>query len=439
MKKKMAICWFRRDLRLYDHAALYHALKENDTVLPLFIFDRHILDNLEDSSDRRVQFIHAALLEMQKTLIKNGSSLTVHYGFPVEVFEHLMDVFEVVHVYANHDYEPYGLERDEAIRASLKERGIGFSTFKDQVIFEKKEITKDDGTPYTVFTPYSNKWRTELNSSLLEAYPVEKYAGHFYKQPLQEIPTLDSMGFKSTEQYYPSKMVDEALIKQYSETRNFPGTAGTSKLSVHLRFGTISIRQLASRAKALNDTYLKELMWRDFYQMILWFFPRIGKGKAFRPAFDRIEWRNNENEFQRWCDGNTGYPMVDAGMREMNSTGFMHNRVRMVVASFLCKHLLIDWRWGEAYFAAKLLDFDFASNNGGWQWASGSGCDAVPYFRIFNPTLQAKKFDSKLRYLRKWIPELESMNYAMPVVEHEFARKRCIEVYSKAVKLPSFS
>ncbi|MEO6546504.1 MAG: deoxyribodipyrimidine photo-lyase [Ferruginibacter sp.] len=432
--QKVNVIWFRRDLRLHDNAALYHALKAGNPVLPLFIFDRNILDFLEDKSDRRVEFIYAAIREMQDHLLKIGSSLEVFYGKPLDIFEELLKKYSVERVFTNHDYEPYALDRDEAVISMLNKRDIKFSTYKDHVIFEKNEVLKDDGKPYTVFTPYSKKWRVLLKPYHLKAYPTEKYFGNFYKQNAKEILSLEKMGFKEVDKPFPSRLLNDELVKNYADKRNFPGIKGTSKMGVHLRFGTISIRQLALTSMKLSDTYLNELIWRDFYQMILWHFPQVGHNKAFKPEYDNIEWRDAEEEFGRWCLGQTGYPIVDAGMRELNETGFMHNRVRMIVASFLCKDLLIDWRLGEAYFAQKLLDYDFASNNGGWQWASGSGCDAAPYFRIFNPYLQTKKFDPNLEYIKKWVPEFQEFTYPQPIIPHEEGRKRCLEAYNKALK-----
>ncbi len=435
MKTAINIIWFRRDLRLADNAALYHALKAGMPVLPIFIFDRNILDKLEDKADRRVEFIHAALSGMQQQLMQLGSSLEVFYGFPEAVFAALTDKYTVKGVFANHDYEPYALQRESVISHLLQSKGALLHTYKDQVIFEKSEVVKDDTKPYTIFTPYANKWKAKLTAFHLKSYPTEKYFSQFYQQKPVNIPSLKSMGFQQVDLPFPSLEVKEDVIRHYSEKRNFPSLEnGTSKMGVHLRFGTISIRALARRARALNETYLNELIWRDFYHMILWHFPQVGEGKSFKPAYEMIEWRNNETEFQQWCDGNTGYPIVDAGMRELNATGFMHNRVRMIVASFLTKHLLIDWRWGEAYFAQKLLDFDLAANNGGWQWASSSGCDAAPYFRVFNPSLQTEKFDKDLKYIKKWVPEFQEFSYPKPIVQHELARKRVLEVYAKALK-----
>jgi deoxyribodipyrimidine photo-lyase len=434
MQDAVNIFWFRRDLRLQDNAGLYHALKSENPVVPVFIFDKNILDGLEDKNDRRVEFIHAALEEMQEQLMKLGSSLEVYYGFPGEVYKQLLSKYKIEKIFANHDYEPYANERDDKVKKIFQEAGAHMQTFKDQVIFEKDEAIKDDGKPYTVFTPYSKRWKSIVNEFYLSEYPTGKYFRNFYKQPPQKIPSLASMHFMPVDKPFPSKQLNEEIIRKYKEQRDFPGMHGTSKLGVHLRFGTISIRELAKKAAPLNETYLNELIWRDFYHAILFHFPKVGKGKSFKQEYDFIEWRNNEKEFEHWCNGTTGYPIVDAGMRELNETGFMHNRVRMIVASFLTKHLLTDWRWGEAYFAKKLLDFDLAANNGGWQWAAGSGCDAAPYFRIFNPYLQTQKFDPELKYIRKWVPELEEFGYPKPLVDHDFARKRVLEVYAKALK-----
>lgn len=440
MKPTINIFWFRRDLRLNDNAALYHALKSNNPVLPTFIFDKNILDKLEDKVDRRVEFIHNALNEIQQQLVAMESSLQVLYDYPLEAFKKLLQQYDIKKVFINHDYELYAQQRDEEIKSLLTKAGASFHTYKDQVIFEKDEVTKDDGKPYTVFTPYSRKWKATLTEFHFKAYPTHKYFSNFYKQNTIAIPSLESMGFipSSLEKVgtspFPSKELNAAVVTKYTEQRNFPGIKGTTQLSVHFRFGTISIREIAQKALHLNETYLNELIWRDFYQMIIHHFPHVQQGKAFRKEYDLIEWRNNEQEFEKWCEGKTGYPIVDAGMRELNATGFMHNRVRMIAASFLIKHLLIDWRWGEDYFAKKLLDFDFASNNGGWQWAASSGCDAAPYFRVFNPTLQTEKFDKQFQYIRKWVPEFEGFNYVPPIVKHEDARKRVLEVYAKALK-----
>lgn len=428
------ICWFRRDLRLEDNAALYHALKGEHPVIPVFIFDTNILNGLEEKADRRVAFIHTAITEMQDALTAMDSSMEVYYGTPVDVYAQLLKKYSIESVFTNSDYEPYAVERDAAVHKLLQAKGASLHSYKDQVIFEKDEILKDDGKPYTVFTPYSKRWKAALNGFYLKSYPEKKYFFNFFKQKPFTIPSLKSMGFVPVDKPFPSRHPDKEILKKYKEQRDYPAIHGTSRLGIHLRFGTISIRKLAAKAAALNETFLNELIWRDFYHAILWHFPKVGKGKAFKAEYDLIKWRNNEKEFEQWCNGMTGYPIVDAGMRQLNETGFMHNRVRMITASFLSKHLLIDWRWGEAYFAEKLLDYDLAANNGGWQWSAGSGCDAAPYFRIFSPARQTENFDKQLKYIRKWVPELDELSYPLPIVDHDFARKRCLEVYSKALK-----
>lgn len=433
MSKEVSIFWFRRDLRLDDNAALYHALRSRKPVLPIFIFDENILSKLENKHDKRVDFIHRTLTELKSELKKLGSDLLVFHGTPLEVYEKLTSEYAVKSVFTNHDYEPYAKERDAEIAALVNENGASFKTFKDQCIFEKDEVLKDDGKPYTVYTPYSKKWKAKLNAFYLKSYPTEKYFSNFLKFQADSFPSLEEMGFEKTEVSIPSADFELSIIKNYHKTRDTPSVQGTSRLSVHLRFGTISIRKLAKLAFETNEKFLNELIWRDFYMMILWHFPHVVEG-AFRPAYDRIEWEHNEQHFEAWCKGETGYAIVDAGMRELNETGFMHNRVRMIVASFLTKHLLLDWRWGEAYFAEKLLDFELSSNNGGWQWASGSGCDAAPYFRVFNPYLQTEKFDPQLRYIQTWVPEFQELTYPQPIVDHKFARQRAIDRYQKALK-----
>jgi deoxyribodipyrimidine photo-lyase len=434
MKDKISIFWFRRDLRLPDNAGLYHALRSGCPVVPVFIFDTNILDELDNKADKRVDFIHRQLQQMQAKLETGGSTLHVLHTSPEKAFRELLLLYDVQAVYTNHDYEPYARERDRKISDMLQEHGINFHSYKDQVIFEKEEVLKDNGEPYTVYTPYSKKWKAKLSDFYLEPYPVEKYFENFYPQQALPLPSLSDIGFEQTDVDIPTAELDEAVAKDYHNTRDIPSLQGTTRLSVHLRFGTISIRELAAQAKELNEKLLNELIWRDFYQSILWHFPHV-VNHAFKQEYDHIAWRNNEEEFNLWCDGKTGYPIVDAGMRELNSTGYMHNRVRMIVASFLVKHLLIDWRWGEAYFAEKLLDFDLAANNGGWQWAAGSGCDAAPYFRIFNPYLQTQKFDPELEYIRKWVPEFEDFTqYPKPIVEHDFARKRCLDAFSTILR-----
>ncbi|MBS1509848.1 MAG: deoxyribodipyrimidine photo-lyase [Bacteroidetes bacterium] len=426
--------WFRRDLRLHDNAGLYHALKSEHPVVPIFVFDTNILNQLSDTADRRVEFIHAALEEIQQQLTALGSTLEVYYGTPLEVYKKLLAKYQIQKVFTNHDYEPYALEREKLIASFLKEHGATLHTYKDQALLEKDEVLKDDGKPYTVFTPYSRKWKAVLTAFHLKPYPNKKYFSNFYKQSPVDIPSLKAIGFTAVDRPFPTKELDEAMVVKYKEQRDIPGITGTSRLGVHLRFGTISIRQLAAQSRPLSATYLNELIWRDFYHMILWHFPHVGQGKSFKPQYDFIAWRKDEAAFEKWCKGETGYPIVDAGMRELNATGYMHNRVRMIVASFLTKHLLLDWRLGEAYFAEKLLDFDLAANNGGWQWASGSGCDAAPYFRIFNPYLQTQKFDPEFKYIQKWVPEFQEFSYPKPIVDHEKARARCLEVYASALK-----
>jgi deoxyribodipyrimidine photo-lyase len=422
------IFWFRRDLRLQDNTGLYHALKNHPNVVPIFIFDTQILSKLEDKQDRRVTFIHQSLQSLQSELMSHQSSLVVFHGDPLEIFRTLSPQA----VYTNHDYEPYAIRRDEAIKRILEKKDCAFHTFKDQVIFEKSEVMKDDGKPYTIFTPYSRKWKSLLQPDTFKSYPSEKFLHQFKKTLPIAIPSLPEIGFIETSTEFPERVIKQSIIAEYDKLRNFPAIRGTTRLSVHLRFGTVSIRKLTEVAQKKNETWLNELIWRDFYHMILWHAPHIVT-KSFKPAYDKIEWRNNEKEFAAWCEGKTGYPIVDAGMRELNTTGFMHNRVRMIVASFLTKHLLIDWRWGEAYFAKKLLDFDLAANNGGWQWAASSGCDAAPYFRVFNPLLQTEKFDPKLEYVKKWVPELGTPSYPTPIVDHKQARARVLKVYKEAL------
>ncbi len=434
MQETINIFWFRRDLRLDDNAGLFHALTSGRPVLPIFIFDSEILDKLENKHDKRVQFIHETLVNIQHKLVGLSATLKVMVGNPTEIFLDLVSEYNIGTVFTNNDYEPYAIQRDTEVEAILTGKGIQFASFKDHVIFEKAKIVKDDGKPYTVFTPYCRKWKAALSDEHLKSFATEKHFRNFLKSEPMPLPTMADIGFKDLQIAFPKMEVEEALISHYADTRDFPGINGTSRLGLHFRFGTISIRKAAAMAIELSPIYLNELIWRDFYQMILWQFPHVGQGEAFKPAYDKIEWRIDQGEFKKWCDGQTGYPIVDAGMRELNATGFMHNRVRMVVASFLCKHLLLDWRLGEAYFAEKLLDFDFASNNGGWQWAAGSGCDAAPYFRIFNPYLQTKKFDPNFVYIKRWVPEFQEFVYPKPIVDHEMARKRCLETYARALK-----
>ncbi|WP_343533390.1 deoxyribodipyrimidine photo-lyase [Pedobacter sp.] len=438
----ISICWLRRDLRLEDHASMYHALRSGYPVLVIFIFDANILNQLENRKDARVDFIHQQLGNINQQLVKNGSCILVKNQTPQQAWQEIINDFKVQGVYTNHDYEPYARERDEEIANLLKQNGIAFHTYKDQVIFEKGEIQKTDGTPYTVFTPYYKQWKLKLNDFYLKTYPTNKYLQNLYQinthlpegteQGKFKFPSLEDIGFSASGVKFPTIQFEDKL-DGYETDRDYPSKDATTKLGLHLRFGTISIRQVVSKALAHKaEKWVSELAWREFYMMILWHFPKT-VNTSFKPDYDKINWRNNEKEFELWCKGETGYPLVDAGMRELNNTGFMHNRVRMVVASFLCKHLLIDWRWGEAYFAEKLLDYEQASNVGGWQWACGSGNDAAPYFRVFNPELQLKKFDPKMEYVFKWAPEYQKAIVPIPIVNHEFARNRALESYKRAL------
>lgn len=427
----MNVFWFRRDLRLDDNAGLLHALNTDDEVLPVFIFDETILAQLP-KDDARVTFIHQQLETIQKQLKDIGKSLAVFHGKPVGIFEKLIKENEIKTVFTNHDYEPYARKRDLEIFQLLKKHNIEFKTSKDQVIFEKSEVVKEDGTPYVVFTPYSNKWKDIFRKTSLVNYKSENYLQKIQKHNYPFL-SLKDIHFEISAIKVPKYDISSQLIDNYEDTRNFPALDKTSHLGIYLRFGAVSIRKIVAEAlKSKNETFFKELIWREFFMQILWHFPQT-VNSSFRPKYDNIKWLNNEDFFERWCKGRTGYPFVDAGMRELNATGHMHNRVRMIVASFLCKHLLIDWRWGETYFATKLLDYEQSSNIGNWQWAAGSGVDAAPYFRIFNPAEQIKKFDKDLAYIKKWIPEYGSSSYPEPIVDHKEAREKCLKIYKAAV------
>jgi deoxyribodipyrimidine photo-lyase len=427
----MNVFWFRRDLRVDDNKGFFEALNSNSEVLPLFIFDKNILDELP-KDDARVSFIHERLDTIDMELQKFGKNLAVFYGDPITIIEKLISENQIQGVYTNHDYEPYAKDRDQKIASILAAKNIGFHTFKDQVIFEKSEVVKDDQTPYVVYTPYSRKWKDLFEKTKLEHFESEKLLRNIVSHTYPFL-SIKEIGFEQSKIKVAHYNNSENLISNYEDTRNFPAIEGTSMIGTHLRFGSVSIRKVvASAASNKKETYLKELIWREFFMQILWHFPHTNN-KSFRPKYDAIKWNNNEEEFKKWCEGKTGYPFVDAGMRELNATGHMHNRVRMIVASFLCKHLLIDWRWGETYFATKLLDYEQSSNVGNWQWAAGSGVDAAPYFRIFNPTEQVKKFDKDLIYIKKWIPELQDFSYPQPIVDHVFARERCLRVFKEAV------
>ena len=428
-----ALFWHRRDLRIHDNAGLFKALEQSSKVIPVFIFDRTILDLLP-KNDQRVLFIHQELNKMKQAYRSLGSDMVVLYGDPKVDIPNLAFKYNANAVYTNRDYEPNAIARDQLLFEELKAAQIAFIGAKDQVIFEKNEVTKDDGLPYTIYSPYARKWKAKLCADHFKAFQTEKYTERLHQFETEALITLEKMGFEPHQfQSFPQNTTPSAIIKKYHEQRDLPAVLGTSRLSLHLRFGTISIRALAKEALALNEKYLNELIWRDFYQMILFHFPHT-VSNAFKAPYDRIVWENDEMQFNAWCEGKTGYPMVDAGMRELNETGFMHNRVRMVVASFLTKHLLIDWRWGERYFAEKLLDFELASNIGGWQWAAGCGCDAAPYFRVFNPEAQQKKFDPKFEYIQKWIPEFGTPTYPKPIVDHRMARERVLDRFKTALQ-----
>jgi deoxyribodipyrimidine photo-lyase len=427
------IFWFRRDLRVDDNHGFFKALNAGLPVVPVFIFDPAILAQFPNPNDPRLTFIHRCLTDLNREFRKFNSSLQVYVSSPEVVFGQLAGKFPIHSVFTNTDYEPAALVRDHKVAQILQNKGIEFHIFKDQIIFHQNEIVKADGSPYTVFTPYSKKWKEKLASHPIPVYESEKHLYSLKHLSSDYFPELTEIGYQQQNISFPDKKFDPILIENYAKTRDFPVENGTSKLGVHLRFGTLSIRKLTQFAQKHSDVFLNELIWRNFYMDILWHFPHAAE-KSFKPAYDFIPWLNNEADFERWCAGQTGYPLVDAGMRELNETGYMHNRVRMVVASFLTKHLLIDWQWGESYFASKLLDYELASNNGGWQWASGSGCDAAPYFRVFSPDLQTKKFDHEFKYIRKWVPEYETSSYPKPMVDHAFARNRAIETYRKALK-----
>ncbi|MEM8999582.1 MAG: deoxyribodipyrimidine photo-lyase [Bacteroidota bacterium] len=434
MTQKISVFWFRRDLRLNDNVGLYNALKSKYAVLPLFIFDTEILEKLPED-DARVSFIHQQLQLLRKQLKVANSDISIYQGKPVEVFGKLMQKYTLDTVYTNHDYEPYAIGRDTAVKTVLHKHGIVFKTFKDQVIFEKSEVQKANGTPYVVYTPFKNRWKEIFNPSVdLIEYKIEPLFGNFIQRPEPQFLTLEQLGFTESRIEVPNYTVTSDLIRNYEAKRDYPAEEkGTSRLGPHLRFGTVSIRKTVKKAIAeKNEVFWNELIWREFFMQILWHFPHT-VAKAFKPKYDRIVWRNDEKDFERWKNGQTGFALVDAGMRELNATGYMHNRVRMLVASFLCKHLLIDWRWGEAYFAEKLLDFELASNVGNWQWAAGSGVDAAPYFRIFNPMTQVAKFDKHRTYINTWVPELQELSYPSKMVDHKMARERCLKVYKTAV------
>ena len=431
MEENFSVFWFRRDLRLDDNLGLNAALSSGLKVIPIFIFDTEIINKLE-KNDLRIKMIHAALVKLNDAMLGNRCNVGMYLGNPKAVFESLLKKYKIKSVYTNRDYEPYALKRDRSIKSFLEKKNVTYKSFKDQVIFEKDEVVKDDGNPYKVYTPYSRKWIETLNARGFETCKSETKLNSLASLELPYL-TLKEIGFDEKKFDIPLFNIDFKTIEKYEETRNFPYLNSTSRIGAHLRFGFVSIRKLVEKAhKKSNKTYLKELIWREFFMQILWHFPYTQE-KSFKPKYDRIKWLNNYEEFKKWCEGNTGYPLVDAGMRELNQTGFMHNRVRMLVGSFLCKHLLIDWRWGEKYFAKKLLDYEMSSNVGNWQWVAGCGVDASPYFRIFNPKEQIKKFDKDFKYIKKWVPEFQSSLYPKEIIDHKFARNRCLETFKAAV------
>jgi len=430
--EKLTLFWFRRDLRVEDNHGFYKALSGKNKVLPLFIFDTNILKKLP-KQDARVEYILSALGAIDVAMKRNRCNVGKYQGTPKAVFSKLCEELPIEKVICNEDYEPYALQRDEEIKTLLAKKGIGFEAYKDQVIFAKDEVTKDDGTPYKVYTPYSKKWLSLFEKQEQPHYPSEEFLAQCISSSSPPNCDLKDLGFSPSSVLQPKVVFNDQRIDAYESTRNFPFLDQTSRLGTALRFGTVSVRQVVAKAASRsNHTFLKELIWREFFMQILWHFPQT-QTQSFKPQYDRIQWINNENEFSKWCAGETGYPLVDAGMRELNHTGFMHNRVRMLVGSFLCKHLLIDWRWGEAYFAEKLLDYEMSSNVGNWQWVAGCGVDAAPYFRIFNPTEQIKKFDKELKYIKKWVPNFQELNYPRPIVDHKLARKRCLKTYKEAL------
>ncbi|MBC5992183.1 cryptochrome/photolyase family protein [Pontibacter cellulosilyticus] len=430
--KSLTIFWFRRDLRLHDNAGFYHALQQDYPVLPLFIFDTDILSKLPDRDDARVSFIHKTIVKLQEDLQDFGSTLLVKYGRPLEIFKELLQEYQVQAVYTNRDYEPYASQRDKAIYEMLQGQGIPYKSFKDQVIFERDEIMTRSGSPYKIYTPYKNTWKSTFKKEMVQPYTTQKHFGNLYKDVSSHIPSLQEMGFVSSNIPTPEPKLASELLQQYAQKRDLPAQDATSRIGPHLRFGTVSVREAVALALQHSNIWLQELIWREFFMQLLYHYPETAE-ESFYPKFRSINWRNNEEEFYRWCEGKTGFPLVDAGMRELNTTGFMHNRVRMVVASFLVKDLLIDWRWGELYFAQKLLDYEQASNIGNWQWAAGTGADAQPYFRVFNPDSQIKKFDKAYAYIKKWVPEYGTAAYHKPMVDHSLARDRAIAAYKKAI------
>ncbi|MCP1996307.1 deoxyribodipyrimidine photo-lyase [Flavobacterium sp. HSC-61S13] len=432
-RQKISVFWFRRDLRLEDNHGLYRALKSEFPILPIFIFDPDILQQFDDPKDRRIDYFHQALQTIQQDLLLQQSGIRFFHQTVLSCFSELIDQYDIQEVYCNTDYEPAALKRDGAVRLLLNSKQIPLKSYKDQVIFEANEILKSDQTPYTVFTPYSKKWIEKLQVNDYQSFSSELLKTNFLPWDATPIFPLTELGFAATDIQYKKPDLTQIEIEHFDRLRDYPILDATSHLGIALRFGTVSVRSCVKLGLSTNATWLKALIWRGFFMQILYHFPKV-ENSSFKSKYDQIEWRNDEEEFAKWCSGQTGYPLVDAGMRQLNSTGQMHNRVRMVVASFLTKHLLIDWRWGEAYFAQKLLDYDLAANNGNWQWAAGTGCDAAPYFRVFNPQAQLEKFDAEHLYIKKWISDWNSSTYPLPIVEHRFARERALDAYKKALK-----
>jgi deoxyribodipyrimidine photo-lyase len=427
-KDEIAIFWFRRDLSLLDNIGLFHALKSRFKVLLIFIFDADIMEELP-KNDSRVSFIFDTLNQIHFELLKKNSSILIKKGTVIQVWKELLSEYNIKQVFFNKDYEPYAIKRDERVSKLLQSNGVEVSTYKNDVIFEENDVLKDDGLPYTVYTPYKNKWLRLLEPKHFQSVTIDKdLLGNFHQIKIP-FPSLEHIGFINGDHKVNAYNLE--AISDYQKYRDYPAMDKTSYLSPHLRFGTVSIRKLVSLAHNKNQTFLNELIWREFFKQILFHFPKVVTHN-FKSAYDGIAWRENESDFELWCQGKTGYPLVDAGMRQLNRTGYMHNRVRMITAGFLCKHLLMNWKLGEAYFAEKLLDYELSSNNGNWQWAAGTGCDAAPYFRVFNPETQLKKFDKDLKYVKKWIPEFDN-DYCPPIVEHKFARERAIETYKKGI------
>ena len=431
--EKINIFWFRRDLRLEDNIALYHCSESDTPFLPVFIFDKNILKKLKNINDPRVQFIHNTVSTLKEKLQAKGSDLRVYYDTPRDAWEKIVSEFNVQNVYLNEDYEPGSIKRDASIEKDLRNKKINLKQYKDQCIFVKNDVLKKDGKPYTVFTPYKNRWLATLQPQDIASVKIKRLDQSTLKLKSQEMISIEDLGFQITQVQNSVKSIRKKIINEYKEKRDYPGLDATSRLGLHLRFGTVSIRKCVQIAYHSDEqTWLSELIWREFFMQILYHFPHVASG-PFKEKYEKIEWRNNRREFKNWCEGKTGYPLVDAGMRELNETGFMHNRVRMVCASFLIKHLLIDWRWGEEYFAEKLLDFELSANNGNWQWVAGTGCDAAPYFRIFNPETQFKKFDAKQIYVKKWVPEFGTDKYPDPIVDHKEAYNRALLTYKLAL------